>query len=236
MSIYSEAMEEVSSQRHPAQSLHGELHGLATRALCADVLVVDAGTLRVWASASGDGLLTDRADEPVLRGVLETLSMSRQELLDALRDLTALPSVPPPDPAEPPEPHPPDVPAPATPVSAPMHVVLASDRDAGAGERASDEPAEGEGARERGAWPLRQRALDHLRATAELAAVRLGTPLHATHAAEGMGYLARSFGRLYLTVLVFEGPFDELRAESALKRALPQIQRLVSAIASDILS
>ena len=89
-------MKRVSSRSHPSHSLLGELRALANRSLCADVLVLDARALRVWASASGDGLLMDAAMAPALRGVLEELRVSGNELLEALRDETTSPSMAPP--------------------------------------------------------------------------------------------------------------------------------------------
>jgi hypothetical protein len=43
-------------------------------------------------------------------------------------------------------------------------------------------------------------------------------------------FLALSFSGIYILCLVFEGEFDELRAERAASDALPRIERLVQAL------
>ena len=52
---------------------------------------------------------------------------------------------------------------------------------------------------------------------------------HAESTAD-LGVLALSFSGIYVLVLVFEGDFDELRAERAAAEALPRIERLVLAL------
>jgi hypothetical protein len=47
---------------------------------------------------------------------------------------------------------------------------------------------------------------------------------------DGTYYLALSFSGIYILCLVFEGDFDELRAERAASEALPRIERLVLAL------
>ena len=54
-----------------------------------------------------------------------------------------------------------------------------------------------------------------------------GGHLHAAHAEAGFGYVARSFAGIYVLILVFEGPFDEIGARRATQSALPAIERLV---------
>jgi len=55
---------------------------------------------------------------------------------------------------------------------------------------------------------------------------------HVRHAEQGdeLGYIAISFSGIYVLVLAFPGPFDELRAERAATDALPRIERLVLAL------
>ena len=43
-------------------------------------------------------------------------------------------------------------------------------------------------------------------------------------------YLALSFSGIYLLCVVFDAPFDELRAERAAHESLPRIERLVQAL------
>lgn len=83
---------------------------------------------------------------------------------------------------------------------------------------------------------LRQRVLRHLHANAPLESIRRGESIHVVHSAEGLGYIARSFARLYLLVLVFDGPFEQTRPQAALKLSLPRVQAVMSALATDILS
>jgi hypothetical protein len=54
---------------------------------------------------------------------------------------------------------------------------------------------------------------------------------HLRHVSrEGSFYLALSFSGIYILVLVFDGEFDELRAERAAHESLPRIERLVLAL------
>jgi hypothetical protein len=46
----------------------------------------------------------------------------------------------------------------------------------------------------------------------------------------GLGWMARSFAGIYRALVVYPGPFSELRAEGALVRALPAIEQLVTAL------
>jgi hypothetical protein len=47
---------------------------------------------------------------------------------------------------------------------------------------------------------------------------------------EGSSYLVLSFSSIYLLCMVFDGDFDELRAERAAHESLPRIERLVQAL------
>ncbi len=74
-----------------------------------------------------------------------------------------------------------------------------------------------------------RRALASLRRLPALAGLHKGR--HVRHVErEGSFYLAISFSNLYLLCLVFDGDFDELRAERAAHDALPRIERLVLAL------
>ena len=44
------------------------------------------------------------------------------------------------------------------------------------------------------------------------------------------GYVARSFADIYVLVLVFDRPYDELCAEREIAAALPVIERLILAL------
>jgi hypothetical protein len=64
----------------------------------------------------------------------------------------------------------------------------------------------------------------------DLATLRKGK--HLRHV-ERMGkgpYIAHSFAGIYLLVLAYAAPFDELRAERAIAESLPRIEHLVLAL------
>ena len=104
-------------------------------------------------------------------------------------------------------------------------------------ERAPDvEVADADAARrahadqERASWARHlasRRAVPIVRALPEIAMLPKGGHLHAAHAETGFGYVARSFAGIYVLILVFEGPFDEIGARRATQSALPAIERLV---------
>jgi hypothetical protein len=73
-------------------------------------------------------------------------------------------------------------------------------------------------------------AIDTLRGLSETAASRKGK--HVRHVERGgdVPFLAHSFAGIYLLLLVFDSPFDELRAERAILDSLPRIERLVLAL------
>jgi hypothetical protein len=57
-----------------------------------------------------------------------------------------------------------------------------------------------------------------------------GRHFRHAEASSDLGVLALSFSGIYVLILVFEGDFDELRAERAASEALPRIERLVLAL------
>jgi hypothetical protein len=77
---------------------------------------------------------------------------------------------------------------------------------------------------------LTARAIHMVRELPGLAGLRKGG--HVAQVVRGgeVVALARSFASIYLLVLAFEGPFDELRAERAVEDSLPRIERLVLAL------
>jgi Type II secretion system (T2SS), protein E, N-terminal domain len=100
-------------------------------------------------------------------------------------------------------------------------------------------PADARAAREdrarraRDTWArtmLTRRALAEVRALSELEGLRKGG--HVRHMATGPGFgcVARSFAAIYVLILVFDNPFDELLAKRAVAQALPTIERLVAAL------
>lgn len=80
---------------------------------------------------------------------------------------------------------------------------------------------------------LARNAIARIRKSPSLALLHKGEHFHEAFAEGSFGYWARSFATIYVLVLVFPGPFDELGAERAASRALGQIERLVVALPPD---
>ncbi len=78
-----------------------------------------------------------------------------------------------------------------------------------------------------------RRVISRLRARPILPQLHCGEHLHEAVVDASVAYLARSFASIYIVVLVFPGPFDELGAERALVRSLPIIERLVISLPPD---
>lgn len=74
------------------------------------------------------------------------------------------------------------------------------------------------------------RALERVRDLDDLVHVKRGRPLRRVLQEGDDGALVLSFSGIYLLVLVYDGAFDELRAERAAQEALPRIESLVSAL------
>ncbi len=74
------------------------------------------------------------------------------------------------------------------------------------------------------------RAIREVLALPGIPQMRKGRPLHHAVRSSDFGYLAHSFAGIYLVVLVYDAPFDELLAERAVNDALPRIERLVLAL------
>jgi hypothetical protein len=77
---------------------------------------------------------------------------------------------------------------------------------------------------------LTARAIREVRALPALAEIPKGR--HLTHMAreDAFGCVARSFAGIYVFIVVYDGPFDELRAERTIGDGLPRIERLVLAL------
>jgi hypothetical protein len=81
-----------------------------------------------------------------------------------------------------------------------------------------------------GRMVLTRRAIAEVRALPETAEVHRGRHVRHSASEPRFGYLARSFSGIYVVILVFAGPFEELLAKRALTHALPTIERLVAAL------
>jgi hypothetical protein len=75
-----------------------------------------------------------------------------------------------------------------------------------------------------------RRAIEQVRALPEMQTLPRGGHMHHTVSAPGFGYVARSFAGIYVLLLVFDAPFDELRAKRAIVHSLPAIERAVLAL------
>ena len=160
----------------------------------------------------------DRARSPVRRS-RPPLARSLQDELDALRVHTAAVNV--------------------FVIDANSPIVWGAARPAGVVAGAGSEPPPDEGAdgdsghganADRAVIVASRRALHDVRSLDELGALHKGRHVrHVINAGE-VPLLARSFAGIYLVVLVFDAPFDELRAERALGESLGRIERLVLAL------
>jgi hypothetical protein len=75
-----------------------------------------------------------------------------------------------------------------------------------------------------------RQALQTVRGAVDLAALRRGKRVRHVERDLGAPLLAHSFAGFYLLTLVFDGSFDELRAERSVLESLPRIERLVLAL------
>jgi len=77
---------------------------------------------------------------------------------------------------------------------------------------------------------LTVQAIDRIRELPAIQGLRRGHVLHHSHRGDDVGYSAHSFAGIYLLILVFDGAFDELRAERAVHEAIARVERLVLAL------
>jgi hypothetical protein len=75
-----------------------------------------------------------------------------------------------------------------------------------------------------------RRAIQVVRAMPEMAMLHKGGHLNRTLTEPSFALIARSFAAIYVLVVVFPGPFDEIRAKHAISQALPIIESLVLAL------
>jgi hypothetical protein len=230
-STFADALAAPTSERTKTRapvviSLHEELKALAARARAHDVIVIDGDSPVVWGCASisssprarNEMLLRDVSDrelsahdEPSAPAGLHAVPASDDSgpLMDHTAPTGVLRMAPPP--AE----------------SAPIlsHVTDADLRDPGHDHDpgAHDEEDEPE---------ITRRAIASIRALPSLDLLHKGKHLrHVARApADESSYLVLSFSSIYLLCLVFDGDFDELRAERAAQESLPRIERLVLAL------
>lgn len=96
--------------------------------------------------------------------------------------------------------------------------------------RVAESPANEDGGGEPRMATLSRRAVHEARALPELAALRRGKHVrHVVRTGETPS-ISHSFAGIYLLLVVFDGAFDELRAERAILEALPRVEQLVLAL------
>lgn len=217
---FAEALASPPSERTRARqpvvtSLHEELKALAQRARAHDVVVIDGDSPVVWGCASIQARPRART-EMLLRDVSDRELSAHDE-----------PSNPSPLHAVPDESGPLEQTAPTgnlrvapPPVDSAPIVTQAQDvePDVDADDEVPGEEPE-----------ITQQAIGLIRQLPSLDLLHKGK--HLRHVSrEGAYYLVLSFSSIYLLCVVFDGEFDELRAERAAQESLPRIERLVLAL------
>ncbi|MFO0679954.1 MAG: hypothetical protein U0169_25750 [Polyangiaceae bacterium] len=201
------------------RTLHTELRALAKRAAAVDAVVIDAHSPVVWGSASDAAPNGGDFDDQV-RAAMAALSIERSEFLDLIAHELETPgnvASPPPE-------------ASGTSLvdgaTATEGVVAESD----GAVLASEPPASIPPPTIPPPPGFTERALDHVRKLPTLASLKRGSTLHERADLGELSYVVRSFAGIYLLVVVYAGSVDELRAERAVREALPRIERLVLAL------
>lgn len=225
-------LSERSRSRPPvATSLHEELKALAQRSRAADVVVIDGDSPVVWGCASVAA--RPRARNGVLLRDVSDRELSMHDEPSAPAGLgvagasaAGLHAVPTPDDSSPfLEPTEPTGNLRMAPPPESSKAVL---RESGAdlmSELAGDE----QHAFESQEPEITRAAIAAIRQLPSLALLHKGKHVRELSRGEP-SYLVLSFSSIYLLCLVFDGDFDELRAERAAQESLPRVERLVLAL------
>jgi hypothetical protein len=96
--------------------------------------------------------------------------------------------------------------------------------------RVAEAPANEDGGGEPRMATLSRRALHAVRGQPDLPELRKGKHVRYVERTGEAPSITHSFAGIYLLVVVFDGGFDELRAERAILEALPRVERLVLAL------
>jgi hypothetical protein len=206
----------------PARSLHDELAALVTRAGAVDALVIDARSPVVWGAAAEE-LAEEEAEDarpvapPSLVKPLSPPSLVEAPLSFGDESSDESPS---PSPAELRE----RIHLVRTSIP-PMGLRRITERKSGVA-RIHVVPDPEPSARD----SVSERAIRAVRALPEMPTLHKGGHIHHSESEPDFGYVARSFAGIYVLVVVFREPFDELRAKRATLHALPIIERLVLAL------
>jgi hypothetical protein len=202
--LASPASERTKARMPVVTSLHEELKSLAERAGAHDVVVIDGDSPVVWGCASVSGGARAR-NELLLRDVSDRELSAKDE-----------PSSPSPLHAVP------DESGPLQDPTAPTGVLRMAPPPADSVPLVSslDEEEEPE---------ITKRAIGLIRKLPSLDLLHKGKHLRHVSREESY-YLVLSFSSIYLLCMVFDGEFDELRAERTAQESLPRIERLVLAL------
>jgi len=190
-----------------AISLHDELRALATRARATDAVVIDAHSPVTWGSAIERTPWREVPSTPDLHDALRELHRRRAELEEAMTGEVSVP----------PEPE-----SKTGDVRAPHQDVTSMSEPPPPGAVDPDELT-----RRR---ELTSVALGEIRQLSGVESLRRGRAMRDAATRDDLGWVVHSFATIYLAVLVYDGPFDELRAQRAIHDALPRIERLVLAL------
>ena len=205
--LLAEGPADAARHKHPspARSLAGELTALAGRAGALCALVVDAASPVIWGASD----LFDALDGPHDADAEETEGARLyRKAAHAGLHFDELIS----DPVLDPDAHGRSDDEPAVSHTEPE--VLTADERAELWRRVL----------------LVRNALSAVRALPHVTNLHKGEHLHESVRAPELSYVVRSFATIYMLLLVFERPFDELRAERSVTHALPTIERLVLAL------
>jgi hypothetical protein len=185
-------------------SLQDELRALTVRSGAVDTLVIDAHSPVIWASAMKGATLPIVVEPSAFPAeAKETLRLVRESHRGVLRALSRPPADETDDDL--------DSPTPPRSMTPPPPLVAVAPLD--------DPPG-----------TPNERALAAVRRLPQIATLHRGGHLNQTVREADYGYLARSFAGIYALVVVFDAPFDEIRAERAVRDSLPRIERLVLAL------
>jgi len=204
--------EKTRARQPVVTSLHEELRALAARARAHDVVVIDGDSPVVWGCASVKSRPSARTDL-LLRDVSDR-ELSAQDEPSAPSLLHSVP----------------DESGPLVDPTAPTGVLrMAPPPAESAPMIAHLDDDDGDVAPVATSSEITQRAIAAIRQLPSLDLLHKGR--HLRHVARDEAYyLVLSFSGIYLLCLVFDGEFDELRAERAAHESLPRIERLVLAL------
>jgi hypothetical protein len=206
----------LPAAKAPVRSLGDELAAVSERAGALHAVVIDATSPVVWGADHASAPREELDVETAKLFVLEPLTL---ELLGGKGfdpEQTAVNSVGLDDPASSTPPAEEDTQAPREPMA-----MAFPPANAAQGAEGGDLWWE---------YLLVKKAITAVRALPAIPSLKKGEHLHESVREEAFGYYARSFATIYVLILVFDGPFEELRVERAVAHALPAIERLVLAL------